>query len=846
MDKIFLSHSSKNKDYVRPIFEYFGGDRCVFDEMTFETGMQTLGEIFKGIDDADIFVFFISNDSLESEWVKKEIYTAQEQLNNDSKKLSQIFPIIIDDSITYADARIPDFLKNGFGAYNLRHIQNYKVACKKIEEQLTRIRMEKEIEFANNLTFFYGRDLEKKEFKEKLDERDENGKLRHIKCMVISGIDGIGRKAFARAALKDSQIMERYYFPMSIVLSQNDNIDDFIMKLSNDLGLGNYHNEDISKLGDMDCKIDILVDLLNTAQKYREQIFVEDDMCIIKSSEMVYWFEKALEKIGRKVTIIIITRITLNSFRYRRNKNIFHISLQNLEPSDTFGFLRGYSKICGIPFEEEDIDFFTEILTGYPLQIQYCVELARDNHSIQYVKDHSNLVYDMPKVNSAKILDVVIEEGFKKEYNGLLALIAQLGTTPVSLLEYIIKRNSIYRQVLSRLKMFTICSAVGTSGEYIKLNSVIRDYVLRSNFSMTDDIKAILNENINEFSKKMENPEYMNYLSFSEFSYYVKENLKNNVAVPDRFLYATVYVKSVIELYNAGKYTRVLDIVKSMKQSGLFLNCDEDVKDVVQFYYCSSLARLKRIEFDAEVSYFRDKELYQQYNFLKGFNYRLQGQYQLAEKSYLNVLDKNPRHDKARRELVLIYTNMQDYDTALDLAEQNYRDYPENLYQMQAYFDCLMYKTDLTDCQKEDIKDILKTAESIYRTNASEIYFQLKAKYLAFIDHNTEKALQVLEEGLTKFQHSFYLHKDYFDICRRSNDRMGMEKAYNNLKSIAATGNANFSIALLCREAYLSAFQGKSKIAISINLKANSHLTDNATENIMAHVDDILKKVHSQ
>lgn len=46
MDKIFLSHSSKNKNYVRPIYEYFGGDRCVFDEMTFEAGMQTIKEIF--------------------------------------------------------------------------------------------------------------------------------------------------------------------------------------------------------------------------------------------------------------------------------------------------------------------------------------------------------------------------------------------------------------------------------------------------------------------------------------------------------------------------------------------------------------------------------------------------------------------------------------------------------------------------------------------------------------------------------------------------------------------------------------------------------------------------------
>lgn len=71
-----------------------------------------------------------------------------------------------------------------------------------------------------------------------------------------------------------------------------------------------------------------------------------------------------------------------------------------------------------------------------------------------------------------------------------------------------------------------------------------------------------------------------------------------------------------------------------------------------------------------------------------------------------------------------------------------------------------------------------------------------------------------------------------------------MEKAYNNLKSVAGSGNASFSIALLCREAYLSAFQGKSKVAIGLKLKSNSHLTDNAIENIMAHVDAILKKEH--
>lgn len=738
-------------------------------------GMKTIGEIFKGIDASDIFVFFVSNNSLESEWVKKEILEAREKLNNDEKKLSQIFPIIIDDSITYMDERIPDFLKNGFEAYNLRHIQNYKIACKKIEDQLTKLRMQKELSYDKKINFFYGRDLEKKKFKECFDERDDNGKLKHIKCLIVSGIDGIGRKAYARAALKDSEIMERYYFPMSIALSQNDTIDDFIMRMCRDLGLGKYEYEDINKLGDIDSKIDILVDLLNTAQMYHEHIFIEDDMCLVKSSELIYWFEKALKKIGKRVTITIITRISLNYYKYRKHNNLFVISLQNLESSDTFGFLRGYSKICGMPFDDEDIDFVSEILSGYPPQIQYCVELAIDNGSVEYVKNHSYKIADMPKANSAKILDIVVEEGLQKEYNGFLAMMAQLGSVPVNLIEYIINVNPVYKQILNRIKMFTICSTMGSSGEYIKLNSVIKDYILRSDFNMTDDIKQVLNANIKEFSVRMEDPEYMNYLSFSEFTFYVKENLKKNVSVPDKFLYATIYVKSVIELYNSEKYNRVLEIVKDMKQSGLFVNCDEDIRNIIQFYYCSSLARLKSIEFDAEVSYFKVVASYQQYNFLKGFNYRLHGQYKMAESSYLNVLGKNPSHDKARRELVLIYINMQDYEAALDLAEQNYRDYPENLYQMQAYFDCLMYRQKLSQQQEDDIKEIMQTAESIYRTTANEIYFQLKAKYSAFRLRNKKEALKILDEGLIKFQKSFYLQKDYFDICRRYNDRIGME-----------------------------------------------------------------------
>ena len=189
---------------------------------------------------------------------------------------------------------------------------------------------------------------------------------------------------------------------------------------------------------------------------------------------------------------------------------------------------------------------------------------------------------------------------------------------------------------------------------------------------------------------------------------------------------------------------------------------------------------------------------------------------------------------------MLIYINMQDYGAALDLAEKNYRDYPENMYQMQAYFDCLIYRASLSDEQKSDIEEILSTAESIYRTSTSEIYFQLKAKYIAFIEKDKDKALQVLNDGLDQFKNSFYIYKDYFDICRRYGDRRGMEYAYSNLKKIE---NAKDSIALLCRNAYLSAAQGKTKVAIELMLKTgSSNLTESAIENIMIHVEKVINK----
>lgn len=838
MEKIFLSHSSSNKDYVRPIFNYFGKDRSVFDEMTFEFGMKTIEEIFKGIDSSDIFVFFISNDSLNSKWVSEELAYASQKLYNDQSRLSQIYPLIIDTSVLYSDSRIPTFLKTGFSSYNLHHIINQKIACKKIESQLVRLKINTDLDFSNKINFFYGRELEKKAFRDSFDSFDDHGNHKTIKCLIASGIEGIGRKAYARDVLKTSEIMEKYYFPFSISLSQSDDIIDLINKIC-DLGVGNYTFTDIISLKSLDERIDVLADLFIQLQELNEYIFIDDDFCLVKSTGLAFWLEKALEKIQSSIVLVIATRIRINFYKYNKNKDLFCIALNELSKSECSGLLRGYSKMQGMPFQLEDIEFFSNIFTGYPPQIKYCVDLAISEGSIQYVKDHSYKIADYPKSNSAKILNTVIEKEYESEYKGFLALLSYMDTVPITLINYIINKNAIYKDILNKLRLYSLCKYSGSSGEYVKLNAVISDYIQRSDFTLSSEIENILKENVDAFYNNMNNSTYLDYLSFTEFVYYVKENLKSGKKLPEKFLYSTIYIKSVIELYNKKDYNRVIEIINNLKLSNTFIFLPDESQRIIQFYFCSSLARNKNPEFESNVLYFKEKKLFQEFYFLKGFNYRLQGNYRYAEESYQKVLNDNPRHAKARRELVLIYTNLQQYKTAIELAEQNYRDYPENMYQIQAYFDCLIHNLPLNSQQRLDVENMIESARIIAHNKMTEIYYQIEAKYAAFIKNNHKLAVEHLKKGLNAFPHSFYLNKDYFDICRKNHDILGMENALNELKENKIFNDANYKITLDTRGAILDAYKGKSLISLRLKLNNLSYLPESAYNNLCQTITEI-------
>lgn len=62
MIKCFLSHSSADKSsYLRHVINNLDRESYVYDEITFEAGMEPSEEIVKGLESSSLFVLFLSN-----------------------------------------------------------------------------------------------------------------------------------------------------------------------------------------------------------------------------------------------------------------------------------------------------------------------------------------------------------------------------------------------------------------------------------------------------------------------------------------------------------------------------------------------------------------------------------------------------------------------------------------------------------------------------------------------------------------------------------------------------------------------------------------------------------------
>ena len=201
-------------------------------------------------------------------------------------------------------------------------------------------------------------------------------------------------------------------------------------------------------------------------------------------------------------------------------------------------------------------------------------------------------------------------------------------------------------------------------------------------------------------------------------------------------------------LYDNRKNKDVVRLADIVLESSSLL--DSYIKDEIMFFLCSSLARLKEPRFKDEAQYFRDYK----YDFLFGFYYRQVGDYNNAVERFEKVLKNNKNYSQAKRELVLLYNKLGDYDKAYFLAKDNYENNKGNPYHIHAYFQSVLYQKNdtLTEESKMAILErLLNDFEKIDSPSARNMYLMSKAKYYMEFKGDIKTAENTLNEAKTEF-----------------------------------------------------------------------------------------------
>ncbi|MEZ4874761.1 MAG: TIR domain-containing protein [Flavobacteriaceae bacterium] len=765
MAKAFLSHSSKDKDLVRNVATQLGNKNSVLDEISFEPGRKTLDQIFLELDSSDIFVLFISNESLESPWVKKEINRAKENLNNDY--LERIIPIIIDENIIYSDTRIPNWIAK---PYNLKFIGNEVIILKKIRQALKEVNFKKtkfNLEIEKN---FVGRNAEMGKFENEINNID-NWTPTYI--IAYNYFEGIGRRTFLKNALRKYELTNYLDSPTTITLDSKESIENFIYKLNTISKFPEVLEYDFS-VQSIESKIEIAVKLLKQFMDFKELIFIIDEGGIIlPNNTIVDWFKTLVndELFDNNLIVCLISKFRPNEAQLKREKKSLVYRIPELSKSETKNLFLRLLKIYQLEnLKREDKEFFIEHLNGIPSQIIYAINLIEIN-PLEAKKSINEIVEYSDRFSST------ILNHLKSTPNAyqLAIFLSTNEIFSIDLINKVFGENDFTSAALQKLFDLSLFNFVFGSYDYVKLNPTLSDFINRSKIKLDNEY----NEQLSLVTKELlkENLDKIIIDDYSEFMITLQKMLESEIKIPKKYFIPSLIIKNIIKEYDKGNYEYVIKICLELLENS---NFDQQIIWETNYRLTLAYARTKNDKFFEYISFFKNNINNLDYYFLLGFYHRHKGNKSKALEYYHKALEFYPEHSRTKREIVNLHLSLGQYDEALELAKENYEKRKNNIYHIHSYFVSLIRrKMQFSSSEITTLQTLMSAVESNPDTKSDDILRCMKGEYAYYVESNLRSSNDILLEAIQLNDNKNYPKKSLSEIYRKE----GLNEALGELNN---------------------------------------------------------------
>lgn len=675
--KAFLSHSSKDKIFVANVAKVLGDLQCELDEKSFEF-IFNVAAIRAALQRSDIFVYFLSANSIASSFVSEEQRAALEARGKGLLKRVVIFAL---DGTSYKN--LPSWMQE---LNIIQQISSPKSCARQIQSMLLELAAQEE----PGLNLYLGRDAEEVELRRALAVPPSKTPL----FVHAVGHYGIGRRTYLSHSLR--KIAPRLFETIvELSLGSFEGPEEFYRKL---YGLHRVSSLEEAQRNfatfasfDLDEQAEEIATILIEMAAQNEFVLLIDGGSVYSDEgrfqPIFAEILKKLEQQGRPLLGIVQTRMMKFSLKQEVPRT-FHQYLNPL-PDDVVADLISLTlKELGIDFSEGQIAAIVKHLDGHPYNVRFAVQFIIHFGLESLINDPSDLIEWKNRravdfLNRIDVTDVEAELiALLNEYQYLSSatLIEALGGDAVA----------VTRAVRQMQEM----CCVELRGGYFYVTAPLRDAIRRDpRFQRAEQWKQNAAKLICGLAEDYRGDDQVS-LAIIDSATLAAARSANPPTFLAAFILPSHLLRIAREHYDAGRRGLCMEFCSRAFEMKGRLPPDAQV-EVLRLWGLSAIRSANAPQFEAVLRDLRNyRSSFGQRNllFLEGFAARLKGNLDVAESKFLGAWKIARASESVNRELASLYCKVRRYTDAEAHARAAYELAPTNPYILDIFAETLLGK----------------------------------------------------------------------------------------------------------------------------------------------------------
>jgi tetratricopeptide (TPR) repeat protein len=733
--RAFLSHSSKDKAFVRSVASELGDAQSEYDERTFEYTLS-VSAIRSALERSDVFVYFLSAESIKSSFVAEELRGALEKRG--AGLLKRVLVVTLDGTSYRA---LPEWLRE---INVVQKLSSPKACARKIQAALVQLEAEQD----SGAEIYLGREQEDAALAKALSVEPAKSPI----ALHAVGHFGVGRKTYLRKNLHALFPRRFDTFP-EIATSSGQGIEELYRQIY-DL----YENRsledtlsDFAKFANLTAE-----EQIKSVSSIIDNFSGDGELLLIIDDGGVYTEEgdfqphiaailASLRRTGLPAIGFIQTRMMPARLKLKHQSS-FHQYIQTLSDDNARRLLGLTLKQLEVNYTDEQIGDASKIMDGHPFNIKFAAVFAYQYGLDILLADPSDLI-DWKRRRAE---DFLKRMDFNEIECDVIAVLSEYRYAAAETIFAVL--NYELPEIAGALRRLQEFSCVERREDYNHIAPPLRDGVRRDDrFARSNEWKQRIGkaicDSISEYKDGDDVPvAILDSGALAAARGATAPPFLANLILPSHLL------RIVRDHYDAGRRGQCIEFCERAWAAKTRLPPEAQL-EVLRLWGLSAVRVADEDAFNgvmASLKAANGRTAERIALFLEGFSYRVHKRADEAERKFLAAWRLAPDNQSINRELASLLAKQRRYDEAERFARRAYDQAPTNPYLIDVMAEVLLGKAQQgLHVDKKELDRIMGDLER-YGDVPGSSFFLVRKAHAELANNNYRAALTTADKAVVR------------------------------------------------------------------------------------------------